>query len=228
MKHFKLITNKRYIIALYSIVCITLSIMGCRDFLNPVSGKVSPGDGIHGDFLYAAIGYNELAIVLYTGNINDVEIPTRIRGNKVTMIGNAAFKDSKLTGVIIPGHVKKIGIKAFSGNELTSLVLPVSLEIIEEEGFMNNRLSSIIFENRVTTIGVRAFENNNLVSITIPESVMFIRTDAFAGNQLYRVSIGDNVNLGANSGGFGGNFSQVYNGEGGTFTRTSLGWVREE
>lgn len=58
----------------------------------------------------------------YNGNDAVVNIPSEINGTPVTTIGNAAFRDSSVTSVTIPGSVTEIGANAFAGcTNLTSV-----------------------------------------------------------------------------------------------------------
>lgn len=58
----------------------------------------------------------------YNGNDAVVNIPSEINGTPVTTIGNAAFRDSSVTSVTIPGSVTEIGANAFADcTNLTSV-----------------------------------------------------------------------------------------------------------
>ena len=206
----KEIKNKLFIF--FTIVYIALTITACKEILNPISGKIILNHGEYGDFKYIAISYNSVGIADYIGTNTNVDIPSSIRGNSVTRIGNIAFNEKGITDVIIPRSITEIGLSAFANNQLTSVTIPNSVIAIgKDSGKWNNYY------------GVGAFANNQLTSVIIPNSVTTIGSGAFRGNQLISVTIGDNVVFGGdydgNTGGFGGNFRQVYGGVGGTFTR---------
>jgi hypothetical protein len=102
-------------------------------------------------------------------------IPHIIWGDPVTTISEGAFKDNKLTNVIIHDSVISIGSEAFAFNPLTSVTIG----------------------NSVTTIGDRAFFMHNLKSLIIPNSVKYIGKGAFGQRELYlkSITIESNVQL---------------------------------
>jgi hypothetical protein len=62
-----------------------------------------------------------------------VSIPETIWNIPVKAIGNDAFRNKGITGVIIPNSVISIGLRAFGGNKLTSItiqdrVTPITFE----------------------------------------------------------------------------------------------------
>ncbi|ABR54133.1 hypothetical protein Mevan_0223 [Methanococcus vannielii SB] len=52
----------------------------------------------------------------YNGTLKDISIPNEYNGKPVINIGDDAFKNNKLTSVVIPNSVTSIGRYAFSGN----------------------------------------------------------------------------------------------------------------
>jgi hypothetical protein len=99
---------------------------------------------VHGDFRFRLQGGN-VTITGYTGTGGTVTIPATINGNPVRAIGNGAFRNARLSSVIIPNNVRTIGQEAFRGNQLTSISFP----------------------NSVTSIGLNAFADNRITSVTI-------------------------------------------------------------
>ena len=73
----------------------------------------------------------------------DVVIPAEIDGKPVTSIGDSAFYNKSLTGLVIPGSVTSIGDNAFYVNELTSVVIPGSVKTIGDGAFTDNPLNSL-------------------------------------------------------------------------------------
>ncbi|MCR1974576.1 cell wall-binding repeat-containing protein [Clostridium sporogenes] len=154
-------------------------------------------------------------ITKYIGNETDIVIPETIRGEKVTAIGNGAFKNKNLTSVKFPKTIETIEMQAFAKNNLTSIELPESLKdmgniafmdnklasvripknltIIPSSAFFKNEISSVVISEGVTEIALSAFAQNKLESIVIPSTVEFIRNKAFSGNQLKIVNIPSNV-----------------------------------
>jgi len=120
-------------------------------------------------------------------------IPATIGGHSVVAIGNSAFRDIKLSSVVIPDSVLTIGHSAFFGSGLSSVKLGHSVTKIREWAFNANNLSSVIIPKSVAVIGTRAFQSNSLTSVTIPKSVTNISQAAFKSNQLTFISIPDSV-----------------------------------
>ena len=73
----------------------------------------------------------------YKGHAEKLVIPAVINGQKVTKIGESAFRGcSSLTSVVIPKGVTEIGNYTFAGcSSLTSVVIPDSIKEIGEGAF---------------------------------------------------------------------------------------------
>jgi hypothetical protein len=132
-------------------------------------------------------------ITKYVGRNSRVNIPAQIGGKPVTGIGEKAFAEIELVGVVIPDSVTSIGDYAFYGNKLTSVTIGSGVKTIEGAAFASNQLTSVIIPNSVTSIGGSAFYGNKLTNVTIPNSVTSIGNYAFAGNQLTSLTIGNSV-----------------------------------
>lgn len=109
-------------------------------------------------------------VIRYKGTAADVTIPSRYKGNPVTMIDHAAFFNSAVTSVTIPDSVTSIDDNAF--------------------GFCS-QLTNISIPNSVTSIGFSAFAHcTSLKSITLPSSLSFISGALFLGcSQLTTIHI---------------------------------------
>ena len=161
-------------------------------------------------FLIDSLG----VIIDYIGNDTVVEIPASFDGVAVTAIGDEAFKDKKLTNVIIPDSVTSIGCAAFWGNQLTKVTIPDGVTYIGHNAFCGNQLTSIVIPNSVTylcgfgdnrllasvtmgnsvtSIGDDAFHSCRLTKVGIPDNVTHIGNYAFSGNLLTSINIPDNV-----------------------------------
>ncbi|MGI6580453.1 MAG: leucine-rich repeat protein [Saccharofermentanales bacterium] len=134
-----------------------------------------------------------ITITGYTGESKDVEIPEKIDGKPVTVIGWKAFADNQLTGVTIPDSVTEIRWGAFAENQLTSVTIPDSVTTIEGYAFYKNQLTDVTIPDSVTEIGGGAFQYNRLASVTIPDSLTAIYPYVFCNNQLTSVTIPDSV-----------------------------------
>jgi len=174
-------------------------------------------------------------ITAYIGTDTTVLIPSRIQGQAVTAIGESAFSNKQLTGVVIPNSVITIGYAAFYNNQLTSVVIPDSVTVILGSAFSENQLTNVAIPDRVTTILAGTFYNNKLVSITIPNSVTTIGDEAFRMNPLTSIVIGANVLIGGGDSPsdagpyqvFNNNFNKAYHANGkqaGTYTLNNGVW----
>ena len=87
---------------------------------------------------------------LFNGKgIASVQLPSMLQ-----TIGNAAFINNNLTGIIIPNSVTSIGEYAFAGNSLTSVIFEANSNIlaIEENAFVSNTgLTSITLPTHAAT-----------------------------------------------------------------------------
>jgi len=178
--------------------------------------RISKGSIVFGDFLYQHLqddfgDINRLIITRYTGMDGNVTIPGEIDGMPVTTIGMCAFRETKLTKVIIPDSITGIRPAAFYDNDLTE----------------------VIFSNNLTYILESAFNKNRLTSITLPESVVQVSHQAFTNNQLTNITIGANVIWTYISPPFDDGFREVYYAGGrlaGTYTRpdpSSTVWTKQ-
>jgi len=178
--------------------------------------RISKGSIVFGDFLYKHQRNNNedinfLDIIRYTGTGGAVSIPGEINGMPVTSIGMCAFRETKLTKVIIPDSITGISPLAFYDNELSEVVFHEGLIYIQDWAFGKNRLTSV----------------------TIPESVEQISCSAFEDNQLTSITIGANVNCGCIYPPFGNDFREVYYAGGrlaGTYTKpdpSSTVWTKQ-
>jgi len=94
-----------------------------------------------------------IEISKYVGSKKTVNIPPRIQGLPVTVIGVIAFSDcTGITGVTIPDSVIRIGSYAFSGcTSLTSVTIPNSVTAIGEGTFALCPLTSVTFQGVIAS-----------------------------------------------------------------------------
>lgn len=136
--------------------------------------------------------------IRYRGDAPYLQIPTKLNGFNVIMIGASTFTDKTfLAGVIFPNTVTSIcngdaslgtrnskeGPGAFKNcTSLSYVKLSSNLNDIGDYAFYNcHSLSSISIPNKVTRIGSYAFQKcYGLQSLSIPDSVTQIGTSAFA------------------------------------------------
>jgi hypothetical protein len=100
---------------------------------------------------------NNVTIVGYSGNRNQLIIPREINGMPVTVIEERAFRSKGLTSVTLPDSVTEIGRQAFMQNYLTDVTIPNSIRTIGEQAFLNNRMTRINIPDSVDNVGELAF-----------------------------------------------------------------------
>jgi hypothetical protein len=113
------------------------------------------------------------------GGYRNLVIPATHWAEPVTAIGDSAFMEKQLTGVVISNGVTTIGDSAFVNNQLSSVDIPNGVITIKNSAFANNRLGSVDIPDSVTTIGSRAFCDNRLSLIIIGKGVTTIMDNAF-------------------------------------------------
>lgn len=111
------------------------------------------------EFVYGSNG-SEIRINGFIGDSTDVVIPQSIDGVPVTMIGEKAFAETKITSVLIPEGVTKIGKNAFdSCKSLRAVSLPSTLTYISLECFSAcNKLTTVNGMDHILQFGERCFE----------------------------------------------------------------------
>lgn len=140
----------------------------------------------------------------------------------IKTIGEAAFCQTSLTGVIIPASVTSIGRQAFygcqllgsaefvAGSQLSSLgydafyhcsmlkaiVLPASLTALEDGVFCEcSLLASVTLPPTLTSIGYNCFYNtSSLYNIDLPSTLTRINSSAFAYSGLESLTLPQNLN----------------------------------
>lgn len=116
-------------------------------------------------------------------------------GNRVRMIGNGAFRNNQLAGIVIPSQLTHIGIisaetailpkGAFENNpplEGKTLSIPDAVEEIGPRAFAENKILALSLGAGVKNIGEAAFISNNVVDLVIPGKVISIGKSAFKDN----------------------------------------------
>ena len=120
------------------------------------------GEEVSGDFHYRTYdknGVKEISITSYTGEEEDVVIPSEIDGIPVTDISGFNYQvNSGVKSVVIPDSVRVIEDSSFINTGITSVTIPDSVEIIESAAFiMNLSLETVNIGSGVKFIGKQAF-----------------------------------------------------------------------
>lgn len=111
-------------------------------------------------------GYEVAGIGSYTKT--ELVIPQDHQGLSVVAIGNSAFHNANLTGIVFPDGLVRIEEFAFVGcSELTTVVFPNDLSHIGQAAFNLSGLTGIVIPASVTTIGRDAFSGCPLKSISV-------------------------------------------------------------
>jgi uncharacterized repeat protein (TIGR02543 family) len=109
-------------------------------------------------------------------------------------IGQYAFTDNRITGLVLPEGVDSVGYSAFSSNRLTSVQLPSTLRTLPDFVFASNQLANVSLPSGLDSIGAYAFAFNLLTGVAVPDTVTSIGSAAFFSNApLTSVTIGSGV-----------------------------------
>ena len=159
--------------------------IGVGAFFDNLLEKVHIGDGVIeiGDSAFQGYGYSSISSYNRKGKNPGNEIKELYMGKSVALISHNAFRNNKLTLVVIPDSVTIIGDSAFAYNKLTSVVIGNSVTIIGDSAFYSNQLKEVTIPDSVNSIGSGAFMYNQLTSVVIPDSVTSIGSWAFSHNQ---------------------------------------------
>ena len=170
------------------------------------------------DYMYEVNENNEVSILKYKGNFEEVTIPNSIDGMPVTEInaslfGNTGFCNSDLLKrVVIPDGVRNVAIHSFSGSKsLESVAIPASVTEIDSSAFRrSNSLASInVNENNPAYADIDGvLFNKDLTKLiwfpigksveeesayTVPHGVTTIGRRAFSGCFLDKIALPDIV-----------------------------------
>lgn len=122
---------------------------------------IIPDETINENFTYTVDDGNKTCVIVkYKGSGGRVIIPDTVEGCAVTGIADGSFRRAGITGVFVPGSVRRIGDEAFAGN---------------------GNLHGVTLSEGIAEIGVSAFGGCGLQKVVIPDSVTFIGEGAFAG-----------------------------------------------
>ncbi len=118
--------------------------------------------------------------------------------NSIRIIGDNAFRNSKLKSITVPNSVKKIEAYAFKNcNYLQSINIPLGIKTIENHTFSSCKsLLNINIPESVTSIGKYAFYScSSLTSVTLPNNIEKIKNYAFREcSSLKSINIPNSVN----------------------------------
>lgn len=178
-----------------------------QDVLSILRGEQPKDDPEYTNgYTFAAVDLADgtVKLVSYEGSGDAIEIPTKIFGKKVTVIGENAFAQNKeIRKVIVPDTVKVIEANAFSEcSNLEAVQLPDSLQEIGDYAFSKcfslsylGTEEGALLPDSLHTLGAYAFLYcRELTSVTISPSLQVWGTRAFEGSGLQYLTIADGVN----------------------------------
>ena len=158
MKSFKKTITSISTFAL--VMTATLSPNSCPiSKINPVVPISASAAEVSEDGWEYDISAGEVTITGYTGEAEELSIPSTLGGFSVRRIADKAFWFNRfLKSVKIPEGVKFIGNSAFeSCYNLNMISLPSSLEFIGDSAFLYTSLVDVVIPKNVTDIGSLSF-----------------------------------------------------------------------
>ncbi len=131
-----------------------------------------------GDYKYAVLKDGTAKITSYLRSSQDVVVPAQLDGIPVSVIGEKAFNQSFVTGVILPEGITAIEDMAFAFCSMTDLVIPDGVrEIGNSVVAYCNSLQRIRIPDSLETIAEGVFSYCiSLAAIDISPNHPFLRT----------------------------------------------------
>lgn len=129
--------KKLFSLLLALVVAISVSAMA--DTFNAPSPRIVSS----GDYDYLING-KTAAIAKYTGDSDEILVPSEINEYQVTAIEAEAFRYRKLRSVSIPGSIRTIGEQAFEYCEITDALFLPKGATISRDAFSYARLPSVV------------------------------------------------------------------------------------
>jgi hypothetical protein len=123
------------------------------------------------------------------------EIPAFINKKPVKAIGNAAFYDVKIKGVILPAYVEVIKDSAFHGSNIENIIFNDALKEIGVNAFVNSRIADLVIPDNVTEIAPYAFSTSNIGSVIIGKGIKKISPGVFSGANVKTISLPNTVEV---------------------------------
>ena len=184
-----------------------------------VTGTIITADNSCVGTLIIQSGATEIASNVFMSNVNitSVTIPDSVLvignnafkntkivsldlGEGVTSIGQWSFGDASTPGgldVLIPDSVTTLSANAFAQTRLGHVVIGEGLTTLESNVFYNNRsgsgLKSIIFGSNISTIKVGALFGISATYVVLPDSLRIIQADAFKSSEIGYIYIPTNL-----------------------------------
>ena len=160
---------------------------------------VCAGAATYGDYKYTYNDDDTLTITAYNGSETSVDIPSEIKGSRVTAIGNKAFYSNKtIQQVNIPDTVLTIGEQVFYNCDyLNNVKLPENLTSLGYHAFAScDSLYNITLPASLTKIGYSPFDASGLVTVEFEQGTTKIcESTCSSARKLKYVNIPDSVTI---------------------------------
>ncbi len=160
---------------------------------------VCAGAATYGDYKYTYNDDDTLTITAYNGSETSVDIPSEIKGSRVTAIGDEAFYSNKtIQQVNIPDTVLTIGEKVFYNCDyLNNVKLPENLTSLGYHAFAScDSLYNITLPASLTKIGYAPFDASGLVTVEFEQGTTKVcESTCSSARKLKYVNIPDSVTI---------------------------------
>ena len=160
---------------------------------------VCAGAATYGDYKYTYNDDDTLTITAYNGSETLVDIPSEIKGSRVTAIGNKAFYSNKtIQQVNIPDTVLTIGEQVFYNCDyLNNVKLSDNLTSLGYHAFAScDSLYNITLPASLTKIGYAPFDASGLVTVEFEQGTTKIcESTCSSARKLKYVNIPDSVTI---------------------------------
>ena len=160
---------------------------------------VCAGAATYGDYKYTYNDDDTLTITAYNGSETSADIPSEIKGSRVTAIGDKAFYSNKtIQQVNIPDTVLTIGEQVFYNCDyLNNVKLPENLTSLGYHAFAScDSLYNITLPASLTKIGYSPFDASGLVTVEFEQGTTKICESACSSaRKLKYVNIPDSVTI---------------------------------
>lgn len=163
---------------------------------------------IAGDYTCYMYNYGELEIKDYSGEDEELVLPSELYEMPVTRVSGSYWGTKNLKKITIPKGIKIVLGNPFSGcMNLTTIVVESGhsrLKVVDE-GLVDNKVKKMICYPRgvesgtytvpqgIETIGTYAFAYTKLSAISLPESVKKIESNAFNHCKMKSIDIQEGV-----------------------------------
>lgn len=133
----------------------------------------------------------------YEGEAENIIIPEKVRGLKITVIGEEAFvNEGQLKSIVIPDTVIEIGYGAFMNcDALDDVVMSKNIEKIGERAFLGPNYYEIDLPDTLKELGEGAFSGCEFTNLVIPQSMEKTGIYAFGNTKIDTVVIPSNIKI---------------------------------